>query len=133
LPSEAEWEYAARGAVTNPDYLYAGSNDAGSVAWYNANSGTLTHMIGHLQPNGLGIYDMSGNVNEWCWDWYNSNYYNSSPVNNPTGPADGITKLNRGGNFSDNSPTLCRIVRRPSNYPWWVEQKIGLRLARTLN
>ncbi len=81
LPTEAEWEYAARGASNNPDYLYAGSNDINSVAWYGDNSSSTTHNVGTKAPNGLGIYDMSGNVYEWCNDWYGS--YSSSAQTDP--------------------------------------------------
>jgi formylglycine-generating enzyme required for sulfatase activity len=87
LPTEAEWEYAARGGNGSPgNYIYAGSNTVDEVAWYSGNSGESTQDVGTRKPNGLGLYDMSGNVKEWCWDWYDANYYRNSPQNDPIGP-----------------------------------------------
>ena len=87
LPSEAEWEYAARGGKKSRGYQYSGSNTLGDVAWYEGNSGSKTHAVGTKQPNELGIYDMTGNVSEWCQDWYGS--YSSSPQTNPIGAVSG--------------------------------------------
>lgn len=84
LPTEAEWEYSAR---ANSSYKYAGSNNIGDVAWYYSNSGGKTHPVGQKQPNAFGLYDMSGNVLEWCSDWYSPYYYGNSPSNNPKGPS----------------------------------------------
>lgn len=100
LPTEAEWEYAARGGNKSKGYKYSGSNTIDEVAWYGGNSSDKTHEVGTKKPNELGLYDMSGNVHEWCSDWYSSSYYSSSPTANPTGPASGIDRVNRGGQSS---------------------------------
>jgi len=130
LPTEAEWEYAARGATNTPDYLYSGSNDINSVAWYDSNSGAATHHVGTKSPNGLGIYDMSGNLWEWCWDWYS--YYSSSPSNNPTGPASGSYRLLRGGYWYNNA-TNCRVANRYDYDPYLSLNFFGFRLCRAAN
>ncbi|MCL1946842.1 MAG: formylglycine-generating enzyme family protein [Chitinivibrionia bacterium] len=85
LPTEAQWEFAARGGVNSKGYIYSGSNTIGDVAWYSGNSGGSTHPVGQKQANELGIHDMSGNVWEWCSDWYGS--YSTTAVTNPTGPS----------------------------------------------
>jgi formylglycine-generating enzyme required for sulfatase activity len=95
LPTEAEWEYAARSGGKKEKY--AGSNQAGSVAWYSGNSGGRTHPVGTKSPNGLGIYDMSGNVWQWVQDWYEPAYYRESPHSNPQGPESGSHHVLRGG------------------------------------
>ena len=87
LPTEAEWEYAARSGGKGEKY--AGGSDLDSVAWYDSNSKSQIHPVGQKQPNGLGIYDMSGNVWEWCQDWYGDRYYASSPKDNPQGASSG--------------------------------------------
>ena len=130
LPTEAEWEYAARGATNTPDYLYSGSDDINEVAWYSHNSGNKTHHVGTKAANGIGIYDMSGNVWEWCWDWYISNYYESSPQNNPTGPTDRCFKVLRGGSrFVDAA--YCRVAVRHCDFPYGGRGNGGFRLCRT--
>ncbi|WP_337437816.1 SUMF1/EgtB/PvdO family nonheme iron enzyme [Prevotella sp.] len=97
LPTEAEWEYAARGGNKSRGYQYSGSNNLSDVAWYTDNSGYKTHTVGTKQPNELGIYDMSGNVLEWCQDWYG--IYSSSSQINPTGATSGSDRVNRGGSW----------------------------------
>jgi sulfatase modifying factor 1 len=87
LPTEAEWEYAARGGRKSQGYTHAGSNDPDKAGWYEANSGGRTHEVGGKASNELGLYDMSGNVFEWCWDWYAVDYYASSPADDPQGPS----------------------------------------------
>ena len=102
LPTEAQWEYAARGGRKNEGTKYAGSNSIDNVAWYKGNSGD-THPCGTKRANALGIYDMSGNVDEWCKDWYSSSY-TSYDTNNPTGPSSGPGRVIRGGS--------CRVADR---------------------
>lgn len=86
LPTEAEWEFAARGGNKTHGYLYAGSNNFNEIGWDEENSGGYAHPVGQKKPNELGIYDMSGDALQWCWDWYSANYYLHSPEENPTGP-----------------------------------------------
>lgn len=131
LPTEAEWEYAARGATKTPDYLYSGSDDINAVAWYSGNSGYTSHPVGTKAPNGLGLYDMSGNLYEWCWDWYSSSYYSSSSQNNPTGPASGSSRVVRGGSWGDCAD-LCRVAKRYNFYPDSSGDVVGFRLCRAV-
>ena len=126
LPTEAEWEFAARGGNNSHGYKYSGSDDIGSVAWYIGNSVDKTHPIGHKSPNELGLYDMSGNVWEWCQDWYGD--YSSSFQTNTTGILSGNCYM-RGGCYS-NVVWSCRISRRLSSDPNNNEScGFGLRLA----
>lgn len=111
LPTEAQWEYAARGGVKSNGYKYSGSNTVGDVAWYDGNSESSTHPVGAKQPNELGIYDMGGNVLEWCSDWYDPNYYSNSPQANPTGPASGTDRVMRGGSWYYDA-RYCRVSHR---------------------
>lgn len=129
LPTEAEWEYAARGANISRGYKYSGSNNADAVAWWHKNSGGQTHPVGTKQPNELGLYDMSGNVWEWCADWYDSGYYSKSPYENPTGPASGQVRVMRGGSWSIDEKYL-RCSYRNYDYPHPRYDFIGFRLVR---
>ena len=135
LPTEAEWEYAARGGVNWTDnYRYSGchqESDLTNYAWYSSNSDGQTQPVGTKLPNQLGIYDMSGNVWEWCNDWYDSNYYSSSPQNNPTGPTSGNYRVLRGGSWNNNDNN-CRVSYRGSvYYPSYSYDYIGFRISRT--
>jgi|SRR5882724_1644743 len=138
LPTEAEWEYAARGGRKSKNFEFAGSNDIKAVAWTSLDSGLNPHPVGQKKPNELGLYDMSGNVWEWCNDWYDENYYRKSPKNNPTGPAtkppdkkndDGLIpplRVVRGGN-SGNGSAYSRVASRPKYRLGY--HSIGFRLA----
>ena len=112
LPTEAEWEYAARGGNKSKGYKYSGSNNVDDVAWYFDNSSLETHPVGQKSPNELGIYDMSGNVMEWCQDCYGS--YGSSSQTNPTGPNSGSDRVLRGGGCYD-SARFCRVSDRSAH------------------
>ena len=114
LPTEAQWEYAARGGVKSRGYKYSGSNTIGNVAWYRDNSSSSTHPVATKQPNELGLYDMSGNVWEWCSDWHGS--YSSESQSNPTGPSTGSGRVLRGGSWSFNARS-CRVSNRLYSYP----------------
>ncbi len=129
LPTEAEWEYAARGGKYRREYTCAGSNHFYAVAWYWGNSGKKTHPVGQKQPNELGLYDMSGNVWEWCWDWYGKNYYSRSPRNNPCGPNSGSGRVVRGGCWNDNAWNV-RIANRSRSNPSNRYSNLGFRLLR---
>ena len=126
LPTEAEWEYAARGGSKSRGYKYSGSNDFGSVAWYGDNSGNNRHDVKTKQPNELGLYDMSGNVWEWCQDWYDS--YSSGSQTNPTGPESGSKRVRRGGSRRGTA-SLCRSSSRYYFAPGNRDNYLGLRLA----
>lgn len=112
LPTEAEWEYAARGGLESKGYQYSGSNNPRKVAWFDENSEGRTHMVATKAPNELGLFDMSGNVWEWCSDFYRSNYYKTSTQNNPTGPDWGTGKVVRGGSWGYNETYLSPTYRK---------------------
>ena len=126
LPTEAQWEYAARGGVKSQGYKYSGSNELDDVAWHSGNSGYETHPVGLKSPNELGIYDMSGNVCEWCSDWCGD--YSSSFQTDPTGPESGIYRVYRGGSWS-NYARGCRVSNRYGFSPDYRSIDIGFRVA----
>ena len=126
LPTEAEWEFAARGGNQSQGYIYAGSNDIEAVAWYYYDSGNTTHTVGTKSPNELGIYDMSGNVCEWCNDWYGD--YSAGDTTNPQGSSSGTYRVLRGGSwdyYSINCRSAVRNYVRPENNPI----NVGVRLV----
>ena len=126
LPTEAEWEYAARGGNQSKGYKYSGSNTLDDVAWYTRNSSSKTHPVGQKQPNELGVYDMTGNVLEWCQDWYGS--YSSSSQTNPTGPSSGSGRVLRGGSWH-SSVGYCRVSYRGCDYSGYRCSRYGFRLV----
>ncbi|MGM9678477.1 MAG: formylglycine-generating enzyme family protein, partial [Bacteroidaceae bacterium] len=128
MPTEAEWEFAARGGNQSKGYTYSGSNTIDNVAWYPSNSGSKAHPVKQKLPNSLGIYDMSGNVFEWCSDWYGSDYYSSSPELDPTGPTTGSYRVKRGGGWL-SSLTECRCACRSIMKPSYSNHFLGFRLA----
>ena len=129
LPTEAEWEYAARGGNKSKGYKYSGSNNVESVAWYRGNSGGRTHPVGTKQPNELGLYDMSGNVWEWCSDWFGSDYYSKSPYENPTGLSSGWARVLRGGSWYLTA-NICRVALRRRNGPDNSSSTDGFRVVQ---
>lgn len=126
LPTEAEWEYAARGGYHSKGYKYSGSNDVNDVAWIQDNCDNTTHSVKSKQPNELGLYDMSGNVYEWCNDWYDT--YSTGACVNPQGPSSGIYRVLRGASWY-NYAWRCRVSYRRSCAPKVTFYNIGLRLA----
>ena len=126
LPTEAEWEYAARGGDRSQGYKYSGSNTIGNVAWYDDNSNSQTHNVKTKSPNELGIYDMTGNVWEWCQDWCGS--YSSGSQTNPTGPSSGSNRVLRGGSWI-NFASGCRVSKRGSDSPGDRNYYYGFRVV----
>ena len=135
LPTEAEWEYAARGGQTGItdgswEYKYSGSNTADDVAWFYENSDSKTHEVGEKQANALGLYDMSGNVWEWCWDWYGSSSGYPSGTEDPAGPVTGFGRVKRGGSWSYDA-SGCTVSYRDTRYPYHRDYRHGFRLVRS--
>jgi hypothetical protein len=135
LPTEAEWEYAARGGINwTDDYRYSGcheESELGDYAWYYSNSSMQTHEVGTKLPNQLGIYDMSGNVYEWCNDWYDHAYYSISPASNPIGPVSSSYRVMRGGGWL-NGASYSRVAYRLDYIPAYSDRSIGFRLVRSV-
>ncbi|MBF0108379.1 MAG: formylglycine-generating enzyme family protein [Magnetococcales bacterium] len=128
LPTEAEWEYACRSGGKNE--TYCGGNDVNRVAWDRTNSENTTYRVGGKAPNGLGLYDMSGNVWEWVSDWYDGKFYANSPRDNPKGPSSGSARVGRGGGW-DSNPANVRSAYRNYDGPGSRYSGLGFRLSRT--
>ncbi|MEM9920610.1 MAG: SUMF1/EgtB/PvdO family nonheme iron enzyme [Bacteroidota bacterium] len=134
LPTEAEWEYAARGGRTQFELepsLYAGDTDIAKVAWYDVNAKNRTHPTKQLNSNSLGLYDMSGNVWEWCWDGFEKEYYKRSPIKNPKGPSTTKSKVLRGGSY-DSFHIACTVYKRYGFSPNSRDFKHGFRIAQNM-
>ena len=131
MPTEAEWQFAAIGGKLSHDYKYSGSDTLDNVAWYKNNSGSKTHPVGLKQPNELGIYDMTGNVKEWCWDWSGGGeYYSDNPVFNPKGPEASTERVIRGGSWSSTIKN-CQVEYRDSDVPdHRYSRNYGFRVCR---
>jgi len=128
LPTEAEWEYAARGGKKSNNYPYSGSSGLDWVGWDNLNSGYHAHPVGSKDANELGIYDMSGNVDEWCWDYYG--LYISESQRDPTGNPNGNSRVIRGGDYLSTAPYSCSISSRSKNISTTSKMTLGFRVAR---
>ena len=128
LPTEWEWWFAAK---ANQDSEYIGGDDIDDVGWYDGNSNGTTHNVGQKQPNGFGMHDMSGNVWEWCWDWFEGDSEWFTPVEGSTGPDDGSSRVNRGGSWFDDD-WYARVSFRYWFNPSYQDHLIGFRLAQTL-
>ena len=126
LPTEVQWEFAARGGNKSRNYTYSGGNNIGEVAWYGKNSGGATHAVRQKRANELGFYDISGNVCEWCLDWYGG--YSSSEVTDPQGPDNGSVRVLRGGSW-DSGARGCRSAHRSDDSPDYRYNIYGFRLA----
>jgi len=131
LPTEAEWEYAARAGFQS---TYCFGTDIGRLkdfAWFAANSGGTTHPVGQLSPNDWGLHDMHGNVHEWCTDWYRRGYYAESPPKHPAGPSKGVARVLRGGDWSSEA-WYCRCAIRSLSSPQRRSPRVGFRLVKDL-
>jgi formylglycine-generating enzyme len=129
LPTEAEWEYAARGGKYSKNLLYSGSSNIDEVSWHRDNSKDKYQKVGTKKPNELGLYDMSGNMWEWCQDWYDRKYYATSPKENPQGPATGVKKIRRGGSWFF-APVKGRVGLRDNYTPTTKLFGLGFRIVK---
>lgn len=130
LPTEAEWEFAARGGLLSKEYKYSGSDMDSEVAWKVGNTDSRSHFVGLKKPNELGIYDMTGNVFEWCADWYSPKWYEASPAMNPAGPDTGLFRVIRGGSWFYDYSGLITTDRESAN-PSFRYGYVGFRLCRS--
>jgi len=130
LPTEAEWEYAARGGNKTHNYPFAGGETISEVGWYVDNCNGQPHAVAQKQPNELGLYDMTGNVWEWVWDMYDGKYYLMHEVLNPQGPPQGIYRVMRGGAWY-NYGNYAQVVTRQYHDPGFKQNSVGFRVART--
>ncbi|MCW5906766.1 MAG: formylglycine-generating enzyme family protein [Chitinophagales bacterium] len=129
LPTEAEWEYAARGGSKSQGYQYAGGNNPDEIGWYEVNSNKQSHPVGQKKPNELGLYDMSGNVWQWCNDWYDENYYQNSPAKDPQGPGRDSYRTCRGGSWWSEVGDL-RLSNRDRYPPDARDDDVGFRIVK---
>ena len=130
LPTEAEWEYAGRGGPLHSSFIYSGSDLLDSVGWYDGNSVKKPHPVKLKQPNALGLYDMSGNVGEWCLDWFD--WFSDKPEVNPIGPSRrGAGKVSKGGYYGNGNVNVLRLDARRAGEPTDVQPYYGFRVART--
>lgn len=129
LPTEAEWEFAARGGFMGSAAAFAGSDDINAVAWYGENSDVSTHDVGTKAPNSLGLYDMCGNVAEWCWDYMEE--LPGVPQTNPRGPNIGTMHVKRGGSWLDDA-AQCTVFYRSGSAPTGKSSSLGFRVCRTV-
>ncbi|MEA1972181.1 MAG: SUMF1/EgtB/PvdO family nonheme iron enzyme, partial [Candidatus Cloacimonadota bacterium] len=128
LPTEAEWEYAAKGGQKTNNYIFSGSNNLDEVAWYNQNSNNRSHSVGQKKTNELGLFDMSGNVWEWCWDRFGK--YENKAEYNPNGPSSGSLKTRRQGSWT-HSGDYCKVGFREMSSPNIKSASIGFRCVRS--
>lgn len=129
LPTEAEWEFASKGGISSKGYTYSGGNTLGEVAWYVDNSSRTTHAVATKKANELGLYDLTGNVSEWCSDWYAS--YSSEVQTDPTGPNSGFYRVIRGSSWGAAS-SYCNVTNREGTMPEFKFSNLGFRLALSL-
>jgi formylglycine-generating enzyme required for sulfatase activity len=135
LPTEAEWEYACRAATAAERHFGRDPRDLKSYAWYNSNSLKMTHPVGQKKPSIWGLYDMYGNVAEWCNDVYDANYYKTSPSKNPRGPEAGDIKVLRGGGWQDTAESLRSSWRAGENFSFvdaCIMDSMGFRCVRSV-
>ena len=128
LPTKAEWEYACRAGSTTKWCFGDSESQLGDYAWYDDNSGHTTHPVGRKKSNAWGLYDMHGNVHEWCADWYDEDYYGDSPSTDPTGPSWGSHRVHRGGHYG-YSAGACRSARRSCYSPGYGVGYLGFRVS----
>lgn len=128
LPTEAEWEFAAKGGTLSKGYKFAGGNNLDEVAWYLDNARATLHFGGQKMANELGIYDMAGNMREWCSDWYGDTYYKTSPADDPAGPERGKDRVLRGGAWGSEADRM-RVTYRNSDFPYSAAKDFGFRVA----
>jgi formylglycine-generating enzyme required for sulfatase activity len=131
LPTEAEWEYAARAGSENSYSFGSDANKLDRYGWYRRNSAGETHPVGQLRPNAWGLFDMHGNVHEWCQDWFDRRYYSQSPSNAPLGPSSGLAKAMRGGDWGSED-WYCRCASRSLSSPDRRSNRLGFRLIRVV-
>jgi formylglycine-generating enzyme required for sulfatase activity len=129
LPTEAEWEYACRAGTTTRFSFGDDEHALGQYAWYSANASKQTHPVGEKQPNAFGLYDMHGNVWEWCWDWYHAGYHVQSLAEDPRGPDEATRRVNRGGDWY-YGPQYARSAYREGGEPGLRSNRVGFRVAR---